>query len=258
MKTPINSRTLKQHFAYNWWKYLLAAVLAFGLVDLLYSVTAYRSPPEKRVEFYVYGQMDQERLAAYMENVRATEMNDMEVMAPLQLLDDGYYGSMQLMTYMAVGEGDVYLLPRDEFVTGASGGSFLPLENDRDLMKIFDDAGISLQNGWRRNAETGENHLCGIPQNKLPGLSRYAEATNGYLCVIVNNGNEENVLKYLRILCRDMLFQRQGCPSMGRAAKSSLIAEFPASVQACASSRNASCRKSRNRCIPMYMASRQR
>ena len=205
MKTPINSRTLKQHLTYSWWKYLLVAMLAFGLVDLLYSVTAYRSPADKRVEFYVYGQMDQEKLTAYMENIRKTEMEDMEVMTPLQLLDDGYYGSMQLMTYMAVGEGDVYLLPRDEFVTGASGGSFLPLEEDKELMALFDAAGISLQNGWRKNTETGENHLCGIPQNKLPGLSRYAKATDGYLCAIVNGGNDANALKFLRILCRDML-----------------------------------------------------
>jgi hypothetical protein len=205
MKTPINSRTLKQHLTYSWWKYLLVAVLAFGLVDLLYSVTAYRSPADKRVEFYVYGQMDQEKLTAYMENIRKTEMEDMEVMTPLQLLDDGYYGSMQLMTYMAVGEGDVYLLPRDEFVTGASGGSFLPLEEDKELMALFDAAGISLQNGWRKNTETGENHLCGIPQNKLPGLSRYAKATDVYLCAIVNGGNDANALKFLRILCRDML-----------------------------------------------------
>ena len=205
MKTPINSRTLKQHLTYSWWKYLLVTVLAFGLVDLLYSVTAYRSPADKRVEFYVYGQMDQEKLTAYMENIRKTEMEDMEVMTPLQLLDDRYYGSMQLMTYMAVGEGDVYLLPRDEFVTGASGGSFLPLEEDKELMALFDAAGISLQNGWRKNTETGENHLCGIPQNKLPGLSRYAKATDGYLCAIVNGGNDANALKFLRILCRDML-----------------------------------------------------
>ena len=205
MKTPINSRTLKQHFAYSWWKYLVVAVLAFGLVDLLYSVTAYRTPAEKKVEFYVYGQMNQEKLAAYMENIRATEMEDMEVMTPLQLIDDQYYGPMQLTTYMAVGEGDVYLLPRDEFVSGASNGSFLALEDDKELMALFDNAGINLQNGWRKNAETGENHLCGIPQNKLPGLSQYAIANNGYLCVIVNSGNNENALKFLRILCRDML-----------------------------------------------------
>lgn len=205
MKTPVNSKTLKQHFAYNWWKYLLAAVLAFGLVDLLYSVTAYRSPADKKVEFFVFGQMDQEKLTAYMNHVRETEMDDMEEMTPLQMLDDGYYGSMQLMTYMAVGEGDVYLLPRDEFVNGASGGTFVALENDRELMEIFDKAGISLQNGWRKNTETGESHLCGIPQNKLPGLSQYAYAKDGYLCVVVNSGNEENTLKFLRILCRDMI-----------------------------------------------------
>ena len=44
MKTPINARTLRQHLTYNWWKYLLIIAVAFGLVDLLYTVTAYRSP----------------------------------------------------------------------------------------------------------------------------------------------------------------------------------------------------------------------
>jgi len=205
MRTPINSKTLKQHFAYNWWKYLLVALLAFGLVDILYTVTAYRSPPEKKVEFYVYGLMDQEKLTAYMDHVRSSEMEDMEVMTPLQLMNDNYYGPMQVMTYMAAGEGDLYLLPRDEFVNGAAQGSFLALENDPELMAFFDKAGINLQNGWRKETETGETHLCGIPQNKLPGLSKYASATNGYLCIPVNCGNEENALKFLRILCRDML-----------------------------------------------------
>ena len=205
MKTPLDSKALKQHLAYSWWKYLLVAVLAFGLVDLLYSVTAYRSPADKKVEFYVYGQIDQDKLTAYMESVRASEMADMEVMEPLQLLEDEYYGPMQLMTYMAAGEGDVYLLPRDQFVTGASNGYFLPLEDDKELMALFDSAGISLQNGWRKNTETGETHLCGIPQGKIPGLNQYAYATDGYLCVAVNGGNDENALKFLRILCRDML-----------------------------------------------------
>ena len=82
-----------------------------------------------------------------MENVRTTEMEDMEVMTPLQLMNDSYYGPMQLMTYMAASEGDVYLLPRDEFVTLAAQGSLLPLENDKELMALFDQAGINLQNG---------------------------------------------------------------------------------------------------------------
>ena len=205
MKTPINSKTLKQHFTNSWWKYLLVALLAFGLVNLLYTMTAYRSPAEKKVEFFVYGVMDQEKLTAYMEKVRSEEMDDMEVMTPLQLMNDNYYGPMQLMTYMAAGEGDLYLLPRDEFVTGAAQGSYLPLEKDPELMALFDQAGINLQNGWRKETETGESHLFGIPQNKLPGLTQYASATDGYLCIPINGGNDENALKFLRILCRDTM-----------------------------------------------------
>ena len=209
MKTPLNARTLKQHFAYSWWKYLLVAVLAFGLVNLLYTVTAYRSPAEKKVEFYIYGMMDQQKLTDYMDHVRASEMQDMEVMAPLQILNDDYYGPMQLMTYMAVGEGNVYLLPRDQFITSASSGAFIALEDDPELMALFDSAGVSLQSGWRKNAETGENHLCGIPQSKLPGLSRYAFAQDGYICAIINGGNDKNTLKFLRILCRDMISENK-------------------------------------------------
>ena len=205
MKTPVTSESLKQHMTYSWWKYVIVMILSVLLVNLLYTVTAYRSPPEKEVNFYVYGQMSQENLSEYMEEVRRSEMPDMEVMAPVQLLDDNNYGAMQLMTYLAVGEGDLYLLPREEFLTVVSSDAFVALDEDAELLAIFDAADISLQSGWRKNAETGETHLYGIPQNKLPGLSKYASARDGFLCVPQAGGNVENTMKFLRILCRDML-----------------------------------------------------
>lgn len=205
MKTPVNSRTLKQHITYSWWKYLLIAVAAVFLTDLLYTVTAYRSPAEKKVEFYIYGGMDQEKLTDYMNRVRETEMADMEVMVPQLLLDDTTYGPMQLMTYFAAGEGDVFLLPRDEFISYATSGALLPLEEEEDLMSVFNAAGISLQSGWRRYTETGESHLYGIPQSKLPGLARYAYARDGYLCIAAAGGNDANAVKFLKILSRDMI-----------------------------------------------------
>lgn len=205
MKTPVNSESLRQHLTYSWWKYLLIALLAFGLVDLLYTVTAYRPPEDKKVEFYVYGMADTEKLTEYMDHVRETEMSDMELMSPLMLLADDTYGPMQLTTYLAAGEGDVYLLPRDQFITTASVSGLLPLEEDAELMALFTDAGLSLQSGWRKNTETGETHLYGIPQSRLPGLQQYAYAEDGYLCVVSLSGNSENCLKFLRILCRDML-----------------------------------------------------
>ena len=205
MKTPISSKSLRQHFAYNWWKYLLIAALGFGLVDLLYSVTAYRPPREKTVGFYVYGYMDDQKLTDWLEHVRETEMSDMEEIRPLLLLDDSSYGPMQLSTYFAAGEGDVYLLSRETFLSYASGGIMIPLEDDPELIALFDSAGVSLQSGWRRDSETGETHLFGIPQNKLPGLGSYAYAQDGYLCIPITGKNPENALKLLRIICRDMI-----------------------------------------------------
>ena len=205
MKTPVTSGKLKQHLTYSWWKYLLIAVAVFGLVDLLYSVTAYHPPREKTVGLYVYGYINEPSLTEYMDNVRKTEMSDMEELNYVTLMVDDTYGPMQLMTYLAVGEGDLYLLPREEFLSYAASGSLIPLEDDTELMDIFTSAGISLQSGWRMETDSGETHLYGIPQDKIPGLSQYASAQDGFLGMIVTSGNQENAMKFLRILCRDMI-----------------------------------------------------
>ena len=59
MKTPVNAESLRHHFTYSWWKYLLIVALVILLVDVVFAMTAYRVPPEKKIEFFVYGQMDQ-------------------------------------------------------------------------------------------------------------------------------------------------------------------------------------------------------
>ena len=205
MKTRITPVILKEHIRYNWWKYLLILVIGTGLIDLLYSVTAYRPPREKTVSLYVYGYMDDVGLSAWLGQVRETEMSDMEDISARMLTDDDTYGPMQLMTFFATGEGDIYQLPREQFLSYASNGTLLPLENDPDLMALFDSAGISLQSGWRRETETGETHLYGIPQDKLPGLTQYTYVKDGFLCLPVSGRNQENAMKLMYIICRDMI-----------------------------------------------------
>ena len=203
MKTPVNRRTLKQHMTYNWWKYILFLVIGIFGVDLLYTVTAPRIPDDKKVDLYISGYVDTEKLEEYTEKVRSEEMPWLEKIQQVTLYTDDQYGPMQLMTYIAAGEGDIYLLPRENFLSLSSEGAFIPLENDPELMQIL--SSIDLQRGWRKNTETGENHLYGIPQDKLPGLIQYAYCSNGFLSVHFTNKNEENALAFLRILCRDML-----------------------------------------------------
>ena len=205
MKTPLTKKTLRQHLTYSWWKYVLAFVLIIFCVTFYYDISSYRSPENKKVELYIYGVADDESLRAYMEEVRLSRMSDQEVIEPMVLTTDSAYGPMQLTTYMAAGEGDLYALPKDNFVGLAGDGAFLPLEEDEELMSLLSDAGITLQSGWRRNRNTGETHLYGIPLNKLPGLSRLMYVENGYLSVSAMNKNDENVFRFLCILVGDML-----------------------------------------------------
>ena len=205
MKTPINAETLRHHFTYSWWKYILVLIGGIFLVNLILTVTTPRIPEDKRVDFYIYGLSDSESLNAYMEKIRSEEMPDMEIMTSLTMFPNDAYGPMQLMTYMSAQEGDVFLLTRDEFLSYASSGAFLPLEDDEELMGIFNEAGIDLRRGWRTLSDSDETHLYGIPADVLPGLNALCYADNGFLTVTVYNGNQENVMKFLRILCRDML-----------------------------------------------------
>ena len=205
MKTPVNSRTLRQHLTYSWWKYALMIIIGAFAVNMYYTVTTYRSPDEKKVNLYVYGLADETWLSGYMEEIRITQMSDMEEMTCLILTTDETYGPMQLSTYIAAGEGDIYILPKNEFVSMATSGAWVPLEEESDLAEFFSERGISLQSGWKRNSETGVSHLYGIPVSRLPGLQKYVSVESGYICVLVSNGNTENVVKFLRIFCEDML-----------------------------------------------------
>ena len=166
MRTTVNRRTLKQHLTYNWWKYILFLLIGIFGVDLLYTVTNPRIPDDKKVDFYIYGSVDLENLEAYTEKVRSEEMPWLEKIQLVTLYMDDQYGPMQLMTYIAAGEGDIYMLPREKFLSLASEGAFVPLEEETELMETL--SGVDLQRGWRKNTETGENHLYGIPQDKIP------------------------------------------------------------------------------------------
>ena len=80
MKTPINKKTLTQHFQYSWWMYLLSAVLCFFLWDLMYTVTAPRTPDNEKLELYLYAYGEENAVNDYLEKVHTTEMSDVTEM----------------------------------------------------------------------------------------------------------------------------------------------------------------------------------
>ena len=174
--------------------------------NIAFTMTAYRSPEDKVVDTYVYGLTDVSALQTWVDGVHAEQMSDMEQMEALSLIADETYGSMILMTRMAAGEGDLYLLPKTEFTSYSGQGVFEPLEEIDGLLELFESHGIDLERGWYRNTETGERHLYGIPASCLPQLKSMLNASGEYyLSIRLNNNNEENTLKLFQIMVHELI-----------------------------------------------------
>ncbi len=210
MKTPLNRKTIQQHFQYSWWMYVLAAVLCVFVWDMAYIMSAPRTPEELKLELYIYGYGDSANVDAYLDRVHAEELPDMVEVTAMYLLPDETSGLMVLATRLMAGEGDLFLLPRDSFQSYAAQGVFTALDQMEGIQELCEDAGINIERGWRKNQDTGERHLYGLPVSSMTGLSTgintWTYATSEmYLCVRELNGNDENAEKLLRIILRDCL-----------------------------------------------------
>lgn len=210
MKTPINGERLRNHLTYSWWKYILLVILAFACWDIIYNFTRPQVPEDKKIvlNLYVYG--DSDALGAYMAQINETLMPEMEEMSVSYNVLVDSSADLVLTAHVTVREGDIYLLSRDYFQRYASTGIFLPLEADEELMATLEASGISLSQGWRTLTGSGERHLFGVPCVNLPGITAYLyDPTDCYLCVLADNGNEENVARFFRILMADLLEKPQ-------------------------------------------------
>lgn len=210
MKTPITKDKLQNHFAYSWWKYCLLVVLAAFGWNMIYSMTEYRAPEEKKIIVGVYAYADEASANAYMEQVRSTRLPEMEEMAVTLIAPDQMYGDMILSTRIAARECDVYILPREQFQGYAAQGAFMPLEEVLPgLVADLETAQISLSRGKRAHGETDEKHQYGIPCAELPGLSQLMQidASDMYAAVFFSTDNDDNVLIFFDQFIRDMMVE---------------------------------------------------
>lgn len=211
LSTTVNKAVIKDHFSYNWWKYILAAVLSVFVWNMYYVQTMYRPPEDKRIDIYVQGlPISQDELNALFEPIWKKYVPDMETVESVILFtntDYDYYSSMQIMTYMMAGQGDIYMIDGDTFKRYAPQGVFLPLEGFVENGQI-DAKGIDLRNGYisyqytedidGKEVKKSELHLYGIPLKNIPiseELNAFSE--NMYLSVLYANNNEENVIKFI-------------------------------------------------------------
>ncbi len=210
MKTPLTKEKIQHHLSYSLWKYALLALIAIFGWNLIYSMTAYQAPEEKKVVMGVYSFGSEENINAYMEQIRVDLMPDMEEMYASYLAPDATYGDMILSTRIVARECDIYVLPRTQFQNYAAQGAFMALEEVcPDLIAELEAAGVALSRGNRALEETGEKHQYGIPCANLPGMQPMllSDTSDMYACIFAVTGNDENVIKFFDQFIRDMMVE---------------------------------------------------
>ncbi len=210
MKTPVTKKSIQDHITYSSWKYALLALLAIFGWSLVYSMTTYRAPEEKKIILGVYSYGNSTNVDAYMETVRQDLLPEMEEMISQYILPDEAYGAMILSTRIAARECDMYVLPRQVFQGYANDSAFMPLDVVLpDLVKDLEEAGVSFSRAWRTAEGSTEKHLYGIPCADLPGMANMLNTSTSdmFISVFFETGNNENVLIFFEQFIRDMLLE---------------------------------------------------
>ena len=205
LKTPLTKERLKYHFQYSLWKYVLAACLIIMGLNLVFTMTAYRAPDELKVDLYMSASgANQEALQAYLNEAHAAVLPDMEeVNVFVMMTNDGsdQYAVMQLSTYIMAGEGDIYLLSREDFLSYAAQGVMIDLAPYIESGALS-TVGIDLKKGYAEVREDEdmpvELRLCGIPAEDMFGLWDYNVDNRGMVFGVMATGkNQENAIKLM-------------------------------------------------------------
>ncbi len=215
VKTPLTSEKLRHHLQYSAWKYVLLVLASVFLVDLIYTMTAYRPPEDKRIDLYIQAYVaDQEALDKAFDAIRTEKLPDVELIRSALLMAGGeqdMYAVQQLTTYLAAGEGDLYLLKGEDFKRYASQGVFVDLSVPIGEGKL-ETGSLDLSRGYVAIQEYDEatdsmvavsqRRLYGIPLSELTHLPETLgiDTTDLYLSMTVFNGNDDNVLRFINIL----------------------------------------------------------
>lgn len=187
-KIRLTKESLSNHFHYAKWIYVLIICLsAFGL-DLLFTVTEYHPPAERKVEIYLMGGLgDVEQLdglaARALEYGQTIDPTLEEVtFLPLSYTgEEDIYGPQKLMVLLAAQEGHVYFVDRTYLEQFINMGVAQPLEGyidqglldpgDRDLSNVTYEEPAPDED----TPPSGATHVYALQAEPLQGLMQTEE-----------------------------------------------------------------------------------
>ncbi len=203
----ITKKRLKNHFAYSWWKYALAAMLGAMGVSLIFASTAYRPPADKQLTVYVlndYVNADALQADLWARIKESCPEQEELTVLNIDLTDNtNLYAPMQFSTYVAAQQGDLFLMPRSEMLKIASDGAEEAFVDLTEYIEggVIDVSGLDLSACTMKKLD-GTTGIYAVPADQLYGLrtAYYNDAKGSVLCIPIYSQNQETAAEAIRIL----------------------------------------------------------
>lgn len=180
----LNKQNLKNHFSYDWWKYIVCIISIIFIWNMVETVTAPRTPNDKKVDIYMVGEYaDTEKLNYLSENMLQQFPELLEInFNNIQKGGDSqmdYAGTQKLAVMLGAQEGDVYIFNKEDFQRYVQQGAFIPLDDIIDS-SVIESIPEEKREEFTSTIEDGENiewentpHLYGLP---MEGISCFEES----------------------------------------------------------------------------------
>jgi len=200
VNTRVTKERMRHHFSYGVWKYALLAILAVFGWDLVYSITAYRPPDDKKLDVYILSAgADVEAMREDLLESLHAAFPDQEQFSFLHIgLDESMEPNavMQFTTYIGAMQGDLFLLSMGLYQSygDPENGLFLQLD------EVIASGELHIE-GIDIEPAKIEGGVYGIPTKTLYGLTNYLiNNEHMVLAVPAYTGNPDNAIKLISFL----------------------------------------------------------
>ena len=164
--------TVKTHFEYYFWVYLLIALAGWFVGDLAYTMTEYRPPAERKVEFqlvqsgYVAVEDFEATLAPALLAAGQSYDETLEAVDFFHIAYSGdatkdVYGAQKYSVMLAAGQGDIWIVDSNQFQQLWQMGGLKPLD-EYVAAGLLSTEGMDLS-GTMLPETTGETDEEGVP-----------------------------------------------------------------------------------------------
>ena len=193
-----SKQAIRRHLTYSLWKYVLVTICAVFGTSLLFDITEYRPPAEKKTDFYItVGYGDTEGLKARIWPLlkqACPEQEELNIVS-MSLSDENMVGRMQFATYLGAGEGDLVLISRKEYQR---------LTDENGQQAVFADLAEYLKNGTIHADDefAAEDGCYAVPAAGLSVLNDCGihTAADDCLCIFAHSRNPDAAAVLIGIL----------------------------------------------------------